>query len=629
MTPFQRAPPIFASPPCEAVSLPEGGFVIRSSLPAETYPAGVFEVLGARAREHPERVLYRESDHDGIVGELTFGEAYDLAQRAGKSFLALGATQERPIALVADNSIRAAIAILGCYGAGVPVAPISPAYSKLSTDFGKLRYVLDVLTPAAVIFDDGFAHARAIAAVSSWVTSSMSWGDTKLMAMRRAPAGILAWDEALAPVSGGKLDPGLQPDRVAKILFTSGSTGWPKGVINTQRMMMSNQQALAQVWPGLFDHPPRLVDWLPWNHTYGGNQLFNMPIVFGGSLTIDRGRPTPAGIATMIQSIKRTRPTLFLNVPRALDLLADHLDRDRGFAEAMFGQLELIGYAGAALPPPVSAKLIRIAREVKGREIPIVGLWGSTETAPVVTAVYFPSKDPANIGLPIPGISLKFAPDGTKHELRVKGPGVTPGYWRQPQATAKAFDSDGYYRMGDAGRLVDPQNVNAGILFDGRVAENFKLTSGTWVNVGALRVKIIAACIDLIADAVIAGHDRADVRALIFPKPDTVPVDTVPAHAADGVAAPSAYHTDAGILRALAVALAAYNRTAGGSSHRIVKAIVVREPPSIDAGEITDKGYINQRAVLERRSALVELLYADEACDGLIEVEAASASGVP
>jgi feruloyl-CoA synthase len=612
-----HARPVFASPPCDVDWLPDGGFVVRSSLAATAYPAGVFEVLGERARQHPERVLYRESDHDGIVGELTYGQAYDLAQRVGKTFLALGATQERPIALVADNSLRAAIAILGGYAAGVPVAPISPAYSRLSTDFGKLRYVLDALTPAAVIFDDGVAHARAIASVSS----SFSWGDTKLMAMQGAPAGALAWDEALAPLSGARPDPGTQPDRVAKILFTSGSTGMPKGVINTQRMMMSNQQALAQVWPGVFDHPPRLVDWLPWNHTYGGNQLFNMPIVFGGALTIDRGRPTPAGIATMVRSIKRTKPTLFLNVPRALDLLADQLDRDRGFAEAMFEHLELIGYAGAALPPPVSAKLSRIAREVKGRDIPIVGLWGSTETAPVVTAVYFPSNDPANIGLPIPGISLKFAPDGAKHELRVKGPGVTPGYWRQPEATAKAFDSDGYYRMGDAGRLVDPRNINAGILFDGRVAENFKLTSGTWVNVGALRVKIITACVDLIADAVIAGHDREDVRALIFPKPDAVHSDTV-----DGAATSAAYHTDARILGALHLALKAYNRAAGGSSQRIAKAIVLREPPSIDAGEITDKGYINQRAVLERRAALVELLYADNACDGLIELEAASVS---
>jgi feruloyl-CoA synthase len=599
---------LFAESKCEVETLLEGVFIVRNTRALEKYPVGVFETLEKRATLHPNRILYRESDYDGIVGELTFGQAYDLAKKIGGSFLSLGASPERPVALLCENSIRTAITIIGCYAAGVPVAPISPSYSKLSQDFAKLRHILEKLTPSIVVFDNGSDHVRAIA--------GLSWKDIKVLVMDNVPSGSLDWklllsgDSAIKTSSSG-------PDAVAKILFTSGSTGMPKGVINTQRMMMSNQQALAQVWPGLFKEPPRLVDWLPWNHTYGGNQLFNMPIVFGGCLTIDRGRPTEAGFATMVETIRRTKPTLFLNVPRALDMLADRLALDDDFALAMFENLELIGYAGAALPIPVSEKLSKIATKVKGRAIPVVGLWGSTETAPVATAVYFPSKEPGNIGLPIPGCEMKFVPDASKLEMRVRGPGVTPGYWRQPDATAKAFDKDGFYKMGDAGRLVDPSNINAGLLFDGRLVENFKLLSGTWVQVGSLRVKVIASCVDLIADVVIAGHNREHVCAMIFPK-----LDAIRKLSSSGSTLKSKeFVTVPSILDQVRSALKSYNAIAGGNSNRIVRALLMIEPPSIDAGEITDKGYLNQRAVLERRHNLVELLYVESCPEGVIEIE--------
>lgn len=601
----------FSNSPCEVERRPGGQFVLRSSLPQAPYPDSVIAVLKARAERTGEEVLFREADADGITGELNCSDAYFLACKLGRIYLELGASQDRPVALIAENSIQTAIAILGCYAAGLPVAPISPSYSKLSSDYGKLRYIIGLLTPALVIFDDAVEHAGAIA--------DINWGDARLAAMNQTAPGMLSWDDLL----GGKpIDPDLSspPDQIAKVLFTSGSTGMPKGVINTQRMMMSNQIALAQVWPGIFDKPPVLVDWLPWNHTYGGNQIFNMPIVFGGSLTIDRGRPTPSGIGTMIQSIKRIRPNLYLNVPRVLDMLADRLDADNSFAEAMFERLELIGYAGAALPVPVANKLSRIAKRIKGRSIPVVGLWGATETAPVVTAVYFPSTEPANIGLPIPGFDLKFTPDGTKHEMRVRGPGVTPGYWRQPDVTAKAFDEEGYYRMGDAGRFVDPANVDAGLIFDGRVAENFKLSSGTWVNVGSLRVNVIAACVDLIADVVIAGHNQDYISALIFPK-------LAACRELAGVAIDDPnceYLTDSTVQDAIRAALATHNSHAGGSSNRIVRALILRDPPSVDAGEITDKGYINQRAVLERRAKLVEAVYHRSPHAGVIDIDPAA-----
>jgi feruloyl-CoA synthase len=611
----ERAISAFSNSPCEVERRPGGQLVLRSSLPQAPYPDSLIAALKARAELSANDVLFREVDSSGVADELSVGDAYFLACKIGRLYLELGASQERPVALIAENSIKSAIAILGCYAAGVPVAPISPSYSKLSSDCGKLRYIVGLLTPALVIFDDVTEHAGAIA--------NIDWGNARLATMNGQAADALSWDDLL----GGKpIDPDLtmSQDRVAKILFTSGSTGMPKGVINTQRMMMSNQIALAQVWPGIFDKPPILVDWLPWNHTYGGNQIFNMPIVFGGSLTIDRGRPTPAGIDTMVESIKRIRPNLYLNVPRALDILADRLDTDHAFAEAMFERLELIGFAGAALPVPVANKLSRIANKIKGRSIPIpvVGLWGATETAPVVTAVYFPSSDPANIGLPIPGFDLKFTPDGTKHEMRVRGPGVTPGYWRQPDVTAKAFDEEGYYRMGDAGRFVDPDDVNAGLIFDGRVAENFKLLSGTWVNVGSLRVGVIAACVDLIADVVIAGHNQDYISALIFPK-------LAACRELAGVAVEDPaieFLTDPKVHDAIRTSLVAHNRSAGGSSNRIARALVLRDPPSVDAGEITDKGYINQRAVLEQRARLVDAIYRRAFHPGVIDIDPAAIS---
>jgi feruloyl-CoA synthase len=401
-----------------------------------------------------------------------------------------------------------------------------------------------------------------------------------------------------SPEAGSSARP--RAGATAKILFTSGSTGLPKGVINTHAMMMSNQRALTQIWPAIAARPLRLVDWLPWNHTFGGNQIFNMAVFHGGMLTIDRGKPTPRGIAATALAIKQARPTVYFNVPRGLDALVGLLQQDSELREALFGELTLLGYAGAALPAPIWNSLRNMAREVTGRDVPILGMWGATETGPVATAVYFHSDHPGNIGLPVPGCELKLVPADGRFEIRVRAPSVTPGYWRQPDLTAAAFDEDGFYRIGDAGKLVDPGKVGAGILFDGRIAENFKLLSGTWVNVSSLRLQLIAACPELISDVVIAGENRPFPAALIFPR--------VEAHRPPRLQPLSG---DERVRERIRAGLAAHNRHAGGSSNRVSRAIILDAPPSVDHNEITDKGYLNQRAVLAARAALVEMLYAD------------------
>jgi feruloyl-CoA synthase len=593
---------------CVREPLAEGGFAIRCATPLAPYPESLAAVFRARALRQPDHMLFREVKPDGSLTEITYGQAFAVAQTIAANLRRLGAHAERPVALIAENAIPTALIILAAYLADVPVAPISPAYSKLSQDHGKLRHVLQLLRPSVVIFDDGVDHAAALARIAR--------DGMRVVVVENPPVLALSWND-LASGPRDACDPPAHPGAVAKILFTSGSTGMPKGVVNTHRMMLSNQQALTQIWPFLSAPQFRLVDWLPWNHTFGGNMNFNMTLFHGGTLTIDRGKPTPSAIATTVRAIKLARPNAYFNVPRGLDVLAGALRHDGALREALFGELAVLGYAGAALPAPLFDELRAMARAVTGREVPIVGMWGSTETGPVATAVYGRSDHAGNIGLPVPGCALKFVPTDGKLEMRVRSPGVTERYWRQPELTADAFDADGYYRIGDAGRLLDPDDIYAGILFDGRLGENFKLTSGTWVNVGELRVRLIAACPDLIADAVIAGDGRDFAAALIFPK---VEACQALCGAGSGESAASILR-DARVRERIRSGLAAHNRSVGGSSHRIARALLLDEPPSVDGNEITDKGYLNQRAVLTRRRALVETLHADEPDPDVVAID--------
>ena len=400
----------------------------------------------------------------------------------------------------------------------------------------------------------------------------------------------------------------VSPDTIAKILFTSGSTGQPKGVINTQRMLCANQESAAAAWTFLEHHPPVLVDWLPWNHTFGGNFNLNMVLRNGGTLYIDEGKPVPALIGRTVANLKEVSPTFYLNVPRGFAALLDHLESDEALRRKFFARLDLLFYAAAALPQSLWDRLEKLGLEVRGEKVPFISSWGMTETAPSVTMVHYAIDRPGNIGVPGPGMQVRVVPVEDKLEVRVKGPNVTPGYFKAPDLTEKLFDETGWLITGDAVRFADTENPAAGLLFDGRVAENFKLLSGTWVNVGTLRTAVIAAGAPVIEDAVVTGHDRDDIALLIFPSlaglRGLCPDLGAEAKLDEMVGRPE-------VRAALSAGLARHNAQAQGSSMRIARCLLMTEPPSIDANEITDKGYLNQRAVLSKRAHLVERLHAE------------------
>lgn len=562
----------FAEPRVQVEKRPDGSLVVRSPQRLGAYARAVGEWLEYWARAAPERVFLAERAGDGWR-KVSYREALESARRIGQGLLERRLGPGRPVAILSDNGVDHALLALGAMHVGVPVAPISPAYSLLSKDFAKLRYIFELLRPGLVYCADPARFAPALQAVGATATPIDS--------LLQAQAGSRV-DEAFAA---------LGPDTVAKILFTSGSTGTPKGVVNTQRMLCASQQALAQGWPFVEERPPVLVEWLPWNHTFGGNHDFNLVLRNGGSLYVDGGKPVAGLIETTARNLAEVAPTIYFNVPRGFELLLPFLERDAALRRNFFSRLDVIFYAGAALPQNLWERIERLALEEKGGRLAMLSAWGSTETSPLATQVHYAIERAGVIGLPVPGCELKLVPCAGKLEARVRGPNVTPGYWKREDLTREAFDAEGFYRIGDALKFADPASPEKGLLFDGRVAEDFKLSSGTWVHTGAVRVRLIAAGNPLIQDAVITGHDRHEVGALVF-------------------LSAAAKDLPEGQIRAkLRQAMHSLGREGGSSTHP-ARLLVLSEPPSIDANEITDKGYLNQRAVLERRAALVEKLYA-------------------
>ena len=604
MTASRSGPLAFAPARVESVPRPDGGFVLRSPLALGELPDQLGVWLRRWAADAPERTAFAERRGEDWY-RLSYADLRRAVDALSSFLLDRELGPERPVAILSDNSVDSAILHHAAMQVGVPVAPISPAYSLLSKDHGKLRHCLDLVTPGLVYADDGAKYGPALARVADGVprlysTAPPPGGGTCLRELLDAPADPRV-DQAFARIT---------PDAIAKFLFTSGSTGTPKAVVNTQRMLLANQVQIQQLWPFLAERPPVIVDWLPWSHTFGGNHNSYMMLANGGSVYIDGGKPAPPLFEQTVTNLREVSPTLYFNVPRGFGMLVPRLEQDDELAGSFFRDLDAIFYAAAALPQDLWERLEALSDKHLGRRVTMLSAWGATETAPMVTTVHFPIPRAGVIGLPAPGVELAFVPSGSKLELRIKGPMVTPGYWRQPELTEDAFDSDGFYVIGDAGRLEDPNDPSKGVVFDGRVAEDFKLMTGVWVSAGQLRVHALAAANDVLADAVVCGHDRDAIGLLGVP--NWVTVDRLTADLGPEATA-EAKLAHAAVRDALAQGLAAHNAGCRGSSERIERVLLLAEPPSIDAGEITDKGYLNQRAMRENRAAQVERLFTEDA----------------
>jgi feruloyl-CoA synthase len=583
----------------------DGSIRIRSRHPLPPYPATATEALDYWAEHAPDRLFMARRGPDGEWISLTYRETRDRARRIAAALLARGLSPECPLVILSGNDLEHMLLNMGAYYAGVPYAPVSPSYSLLSTDFGKLKHIMSLMTPGMVYVADGELYAKAVAAAVPEHVELVAGAKLSVTRMSTPFEALLARpDEAAVLIA----ECNTEPDSIAKILFTSGSTGMPKGVINTHRMISSNQIMIRESFPFLAETPPVIVDWLPWNHTFGSNHNIGIVLFNGGSFYIDDGKPTPAGIAETVRNLREIAPTVYFNVPKGFDELIRYLDAEPELRQHFFSRLQMLFFSGAGMAQYVFDALDRLAVQACGERIIIMSGLGATESGPSAMFCVKGVNQSGAVGLPVPGVELKLAPvGGGKLEARLKGPNITPGYWRQPEETGKSFDEEGFYKLGDAVRFADPDDPLKGFFFDGRLSEDFKLSSGTWVHVGPLRAQLIAAFAPYVRDIVIAGQERDAVTVLIFPDFDAC---RRLAHGLED-ARPEAIVSHPAIFALFQSRLDQTAAAATGSSNRVTRALLMEEPPSIDGHEMTDKGSINQRATLLRRAALVETLYAE------------------
>jgi feruloyl-CoA synthase len=592
----------------------DGSMILRSPQPLGAYPEKLTERLEFWAAETPAQIFFAQRDGEDWR-TITYAQALAFTRRIGQSLLERNLSAERPIVILSGNDIEHALLALAALYVGIPYAPVSPAYSLLSGDFGKLRAIINLLTPGMVFACDGGMFAKAIDAVVP--------DDVEVVITRNAPQGrrVTRFADLARPDPTRKVDAAhnaVGPDTIAKFLFTSGSTGTPKCVINTQRMWCANQVMLRQALAYFAEEPPVIVDWAPWHHTAGGNHDVGLVLYNGGTFYIDEGKPLPGAIEQTVRNLREIAPTWYFTVPKGYEALLPYLRSDADLRRNFFSQLKMLWFAGAGIAQHVFDEIQDLAVQACGERILFLTGFGSTETAPFALARTWHADDATNMGLPGAGMDLKLVPNEGKLEARVRGPNVTPGYWRQPEFTAAAFDEEGFYRLGDALRFADPDDLRQGLLFDGRIAEDFKLSTGTWVSVGPLRARFIDHFAPYVRDVVLAGADRNEIGALVFP--DVAACRTL----ATGLPADAPAETvlqNSVVRAAFSERLKALARDSRGSSTRIARALLMAEPPSLDKGEMTDKGSINQRAVLGNRAALVDELYAAARSPRVITIE--------
>src|SRR5882724_9063576 len=527
----------FGNPAVSIDRRDDGTIYLRPKIALGEYPVRLTDRLHHWAKAEPNRVFMAERDTGPGWRQITYAQLLVSSRRIASALLSRELSPERPIVILSGNSIDHALLAFGALYAGIPFCPVSPAYSLISRDYGKLAFLMKLLTPGLVFADDAGKFADALSA-------NVPAG-TEIAATRGAVPGrdVTLLSDLLATAEHPRLDAAqdaIGPDTIAKFLLTSGSTGNPKAVINTQRMICANQVMLRETLAFLKDEPPVIVDWLPWNHTFGGNHNVGLTLFNGGSMYLDQGKPMPGGIEETVRNLREISPTVYFNVPKGYEALLPYLRDDTALRQKFFGRLHAMFFSGAALSAHIWNSLDELSVQETGCRVPMLTGLGATETAPFFMSVNPRTSRSGHVGLPVPGNDAKLVPNNGKLEIRAKGPNVTPGYWRQGELTRAAFDDEGFYKMGDALKPVDPDNFDAGFDFDGRTGEDFKLASGTWVSVGPLRARFVGACAPLVRDVVIAGINRDEVSALVILDLDgcrlinpTLPLDDLAATAAD------------------------------------------------------------------------------------------------
>ncbi len=594
----------FFSPDVELTRRADGSLLMRSVEPLGDYDFRVGDWLDRWAREAPDRIFIVEQTQTG-ERSITYRETREEVLLLAEGLLCCGLGPERPLAILAANGIDHALIMLAALYVGIPIAPIAPAYALQSNDYAKLSYAFELLTPGMVVVDDGVLYRQPIEHALKL--------DVPVIALRNASASRNLRNLGSLKGSGSHRNNVREAaarvgrETIAKFLFTSGSTGMPKAVINTHGMICCNSQMKRQVAPCLEEEPLVMVDWAPWNHTAGSNSNFSIILHNGGTLYIDPGKPTPALFSASLELLRRISPTIYFNVPRGYELLIPHLEADHAFRKRFFHRLKFLWYAAASMQPSTWFDLERLAVETVGHRILTVSGLGMTETAPIALFGNVKANGPGVVGIPVAGVELKLIADENSFEVLYRGPNVTPGYWRDPASTAAAFDEENFLRSGDLLSFIDPQRPQAGLRFDGRVNEVFKLDSGTKVSAGKLRLDALDMLRPLAYEVVVAGADRKDVRILIFPDWEVC----TRAAGLDQVASPAQIASNPAIRAMFQERVARLCAAGTGSSNRIVAALLVDVPPSSAAGELTEKGTVNSRALQRNRPELLDALFGD------------------